>query len=114
MAKDDYFVILYEIMKYLYSCLKQGKNVEVDQLTAEYFEIPERYWKYIMYNLINDGYVTGAFARKTKSGIAIIDLGSIQITPQGIQYYFDNNFLQSEDSVDPLLINKIKEVFKWK
>mgnify|MGYP000178315685 FL=1 len=94
MARDDYFVILYEIMKYLYNCLKQGKDAEVDQLTAEYFEIPERYWKYIMYNLINDGYVTGVFARKTKFGIAIIDLDSIQITPQGIQYYFDNNFLQ--------------------
>lgn len=29
MARDDYFVIVYQLMKYLYECLKRGEKPEV-------------------------------------------------------------------------------------
>ena len=28
MAKDDYYVIVYQILAYLYRCLKEGENVD--------------------------------------------------------------------------------------
>lgn len=33
MAKDDYFVVVYKILKYLYECLKKG---EKPALSPEY------------------------------------------------------------------------------
>ena len=49
MARDDYFVIVYQLMKYLYECLKRGEKPEVDHLQASYYSIPDNYWKYIFY-----------------------------------------------------------------
>ena len=32
MAKDDYHVIVYQILAYLYQCLKKGKKIEEKNL----------------------------------------------------------------------------------
>ena len=34
MAQDDYFVIVYQVLKYLYECLKKGEKPEACRLTA--------------------------------------------------------------------------------
>ena len=34
MAKDDYQVIVYQILSYLYNCLKKGIDIEPDYLIA--------------------------------------------------------------------------------
>lgn len=111
MAKDDYFVILYEIMKYLYTCLKQGVKPDIDKLTADYYNIPQSYWNYIVLNLVKDGYIQGVLTKDTKDGPVIVGTDYIEITPKGIQYYFDNSFLQKVKASlkDPdTLINFIK------
>ena len=41
MAKDDYHVIVYQILAYLYQCLKKGERVEQKNLeyNCKYFQI---------------------------------------------------------------------------
>lgn len=41
MAKDDFHVIAYRILTYLYQCLKSGKNVDPKQIgvDSDYFKV---------------------------------------------------------------------------
>ena len=59
MAQDDYFVIVYKLLKYLYDCLKKGTKASEEILTPEFFGINEDYWEYIIRNLYQEGYVDG-------------------------------------------------------
>ena len=39
MAQNDYFVIVYQVLKYLYECLKKGEKPEACYLTASAYNI---------------------------------------------------------------------------
>lgn len=60
MAKDDYFVIVYKILSYLYVKLKSGEDTNPNMIThdSQLLQINRKYWDYIMRNLIEDGYIT--------------------------------------------------------
>lgn len=100
MAKDDYHVIVYQILSYLYVQLKAGQPVDPDMISANSlnYKINEQYWQYIMINLFSDGYITGIVAEEKKytSGnkIDISELEHCQITPKGIDYLVDNSFMK--------------------
>ena len=96
MAKDDYHVIVYQILAYLYTQLKSGKDVDPELLKPEsqYLNINERYWTFIMENLLEDGLIDGITTTKVWGGqILIQNLGEARITPRGIEYLTDNSFL---------------------
>ena len=61
MARDDYHVIVYQILAYLYTQLKAGNPVDGNLLKHDgpYFQINERYWQYIMVNLLTSGLISG-------------------------------------------------------
>ena len=101
MAKDDYFTIVYKMLKYLYECLKSGKDIDPLMLTASSLGITERYWLYIMVHMIKGGYIEGAEYRDYPTGLEIINLPLAQITPEGIEYLLDNK-----------MIKKVVEVMK--
>lgn len=97
MAKDDYFVLVYKILRHLYDCLKDGYEVNWNELKpgTRQFPIGEEYWNYIWRNLITEGYVEGA------SVVPI--LGSdpkprltenLKITPKGIEYLEENSMMK--------------------
>lgn len=92
MAQDDYFVIVYKLLKYLYDCLKRGVCPAAEILNAEYFGIIDDYWEYIIRNLYRDGYVEGVTLTRVH---AKPDYPSMQphfsITPKGIQYIQENS-----------------------
>ena len=98
MAKDDYFVIAYKILKYLYECLKQGKQPDMGVLDADFFSVGSQYWGYIIRNLHEEGYL---------AGVAVLDGGfagirpDVEITPKGIQYLEENS-----------MFRKVKETIK--
>ncbi len=97
MARDDYHVIVYQILSYLYICLKEGESVNPELLKADsnYLKINERYWTYIITNLYNTGMICGISITKTFGETIIINnLECCQITPVGIEYLCDNSFLQ--------------------
>lgn len=94
MAKDDYFVIVYQVLKYLYDCLKRGERPEAVYLQAARYSIPESYWAYIILSLINEGHVKGIATIPTKDGIVLGDFQDATITPKGIAYLFENSLLE--------------------
>lgn len=94
MAKDDYFVIVYQVLKYLYECLKNGKQPEPCYLRSSMYSIPESYWEYILSSLIHDRYIAGITVTKVKGGVVYGDLQDATITPKGIEYLFENSLLE--------------------
>lgn len=97
MARDDYHVIVYQILAYLHTQLKEGAPIDENFLKHDgpYFQINERYWIYIMQNLINSGLISGITITKTWGQEVIIsNLNNAMITPIGIEYLFDNSFLE--------------------
>ena len=94
MARDDFFVIVYQVLKYLYECLKNGERVEADYLRAQMYSIPESYWGFILSSLINEQYISGITVIQVKGGVAFGDLQDATITPKGIEFLFENTLIQ--------------------
>ena len=103
MAKDDYHVIVYQILAYLYQCLKSGKDIDTKMLgrDSEYFSVggkaaSERYWCYILYHLQSMGLVDGIIFSGRVNNYPYerpIRWDDCMITPIGIEYLTDNSFL---------------------
>ncbi len=97
MARDDYHVVVYQILAYLYVQLKAGEKINTKLLQADsnYLNINPVYWSYIIENLCRQGFVSGVEKSKAWGGdTAIFDLENIMITPLGIEYLTDNDFLK--------------------
>lgn len=93
MAKDDYFVVMYRLLKILYSNLKQGKQISDREFAELQGTLNQRYWEYILSNLMNDGYITGITPIRTLSGDTI-KCHDVMITPLGIEYLFSNSMME--------------------
>lgn len=106
MAKDDYHVIVYQILAYLYQCLKKGIDVNPKMISidSEYFKVNEqsinkRYWAYIIYNLQRYNLIEGViFAGIDGAKNMPINLEHCMITPAGIEYLSDNSFISKAES----------------
>lgn len=98
MAKDDYGVIIYHILSYLYKFFK--KNIKVDKSylepQGELFNINTNYWTFIIYNLVKDGYIDGVTLTNVwgENYPIISNLENMKITPKDIEYLTDNSFIQ--------------------
>ena len=93
MAKDDYFVIMYLLLKQLYSLLKQGQSITNDQLEQLGSQYNAKYWQYILMNMTKEGYITGVTKVTTLSG-ETLKYQNVQITPAGIEYLFSNSMME--------------------
>ena len=95
MAKDDYFVIVYKILSYLYVKLKSGEDVNPNMITHDnqLLQINRKYWDYIMRNLIEDRYIT-CETEKVWGKELIYDLKTAEITPEGIAYVCNNSLIE--------------------
>ena len=96
MAKDDYHVVAYKILAYLYVQLKAGADIDPQCLAHEgrLFQINRRYWTYIMENLVKSGLVEGLDITRPWGDAVIIDgLQNCRIIPAGIEYLCSNSFL---------------------
>lgn len=98
MAKDDYFVITYKILSYLYACMKAGETPDLSYLhyDTEDFPVCRAYWNDIFSNLIEEGYIRGVAAASvlghTTSSIKLTE--KLKITPAGIAYIQENSTMQ--------------------
>lgn len=93
MARDDYFVLAYRILIYLYACLKDGREPDINTISAEELRINDSYWEYIMRHLCTDGFVEGvALVSVTGRRTPAIRLSeNIMITPDGIDFLQNNS-----------------------
>lgn len=110
MAKDDYHVIVYQILAYLYQCLKRGVMVEAKNLehNCKYFQINQNYWVYILYHMQEDGLIKG-LSFIDIDGMELpypADLECCRITPRGIEYLCDNSFMEKAKQ----FLKDIKEI----
>lgn len=98
MAKDDYGVIIYQILSYLYNCLKKDIKVDKSYLEpqGELFNINTNYWTFIIYNLVKHGYIDGVTLTNVwgENYPIISNLENMKITPKDIEYLTDNSFIQ--------------------
>lgn len=94
MAKDDYYVIVYQVLSYLYQCLKKGIDIDYSMLTPErLFGINERYWLYIFEHMQQEGLIEGFDKKEYIGNQVAYDLSNIEITSHGIGYLLDNSFI---------------------
>ncbi|WP_054777552.1 YjcQ family protein [Lacticaseibacillus saniviri] len=93
MAKDDYFVLMYKLLKRLYDALKQGKTLSDEEFANLSVGINPVYWQYIIMNVSREGYISGIHEIESLSGKTIL-ARDVQITPKGIEYLFSNSMME--------------------
>ncbi|MDO4710631.1 MAG: YjcQ family protein [Peptostreptococcaceae bacterium] len=109
MAKDDYFVIVYRILAYLYMQLKKGECIDREMIDAQgqLFCIHPSYWLYIMEHMLGEGYIEGLRVQKTWGrDVVITGWDHLRITPKGIGYLCDNSFIEKAKE----FLREIKEI----
>ena len=112
MAKDDYEVIVFKILTYLYACLKRGQSVDKTILspTSVCFckngaSLQETYWHNVLCMMSEEGLIAGLnFTRPWGNGTAICINGitDCRITPTGIRYLSENSQVKN-------IFNELKE-----
>ena len=92
MARDDYYVLVYKILSYLYACLKKGIAPDVDEISAESpsIDITRPYWNYIMCHLLDEELIEGAFKVDIGNTQGVKLAPNFSITPKGITYLEEN------------------------
>ena len=109
MAKDDYYVIVYKILAYLYARLKEDEKIDVRLIVhdSSMLDIKKGYWTYIIEHMWKQGFIEGI---DVAYGIGdypeIVGLEYMKITPDGIGYLLDNNLLAKAKK----LLKEMKEI----
>lgn len=101
MAKNDFQVITYQILNYLYQCLKNDETPDVNKLTAKYFDINDRYFCTILYELKKHDYIDGV-TEVNVCGCSYTQMAvteGVSITLDGVDYLTDNSFIEKVKSV---------------
>lgn len=100
MAKDDYFTIVYYLLKYLYACVKEGIQPREDMIMLKEYicDINESYAQYILITMQENGYISGIDTINApilgKGMVETIkSISKIKITPVGIEYLNNNNMM---------------------
>nr|DAY48641.1 MAG TPA: YjcQ protein [Caudoviricetes sp.] len=100
MQKDDYFVIVYQVLNYLYKQLKNGKPTVDSHSVVKAINphIKADYWLYIIHSLFDGQYITGKEVKHRYIGAdPVIDdyeVTVLKITPKGIEYLQSNAMIE--------------------
>lgn len=96
MAKDDYYVIVYKILAYLYVQLKNGNPIDEDMLKHDgiLFQVNYSYWCYILTNMTEQGYIRGLQFGGMGKYKVVKYISDCEITPLGIDYLCENNLME--------------------
>lgn len=98
MAANDYHVIVYQILAYLYECLKEGRDVSLDALDKykEDLMLKGKYWNYILRHLTEEGLVEGIgkvpMLNSLKPGLKFTSESAI--TPYGISFLLEEPIME--------------------
>ena len=91
MARDDYFVMAYWILDYLYQCFKAGEAPDTSLFGPDAFGIRNAYWCNILESIYKEGYICGIEIVPRIGAPAGIKLIDLKITEKGIEYLQDNS-----------------------
>ena len=98
MESDDYFVVVYQILSYLYQCLKNGKEVKEEYFSKDsplYPRLNEKYWRLVLESLYDNDLIVHNGATYYAYGIPYYNnhIAETKITEKGIKYLFTNSSL---------------------
>ena len=97
MKRDDYHVVVYQLLSYLYRSLKEGTSIQEDMIKhdGKLFQIHEKYWIYIMEMMIKQEFVSGISVRKVWGvNVAVENIEDVMITPAGIEYLCEDKMIK--------------------
>lgn len=94
MAKNDYFVVVYRILRYLLDCFMSGERAAAEMFGPDALGIPNGYWTNVMESIINEGYITGAICVSSLGSVSGIKLINPKITQKGIEFLQENSTMQ--------------------
>ena len=96
MAKDDYDVIVYRVLMYLYACLKRKilfEKATFDAAVRKNVE-SEEYFVKVLHMMQDEGLIKGlCFARAWGVDILASDMSDAEITAAGVRYLKDNSVM---------------------
>ena len=105
MAQDDYDVVVFKILTYLYACLKRKTlfDKEVFRQILNKQKISDEYLTDILRMMTDDSLITGLTFTRAWAGTYILtsEYSDMKITSAGIRYLNGNNGM-----------TKVKEVLK--
>ena len=110
MAKNDYFVLMFRILAYLYECLKQDEYPDLEYLhySTEAFPIGQRYWNTIWTDMYQEGYISGIkllpILGQVEKDVRLSQ--ATRITAKGIEYLEDNSKMNKVKG----LLKELKEI----
>ena len=93
MAHDDMHVIMYKILSYLYSCMKEGRKVNNPNISAEALGINHAYWTAIMVQLIERGYVKGYMVNRSDNSMTVVPVEPT-VTIDGVEFLMENSMMR--------------------
>lgn len=97
MAKDDYFVLVYKLLRYLYQCLKENIPASWDIVSpnTKDFPVGQEYFSYLLSHLLADGYIEGiAEVKKIGGSMRFKETAGLAISPKGIAYLEENSIMK--------------------
>ena len=106
MKKDDYFVLAYRILSYLYACFKSGEQPDTEWFGSDALKIPKGYWVNIMESLYNEGYIIGIAFPSAVGSADAVKLINLKITQKGIEFLQENTMMQKAKN----FLKEIKEI----
>lgn len=95
MAKDDYYVVAFKILTYLYACLKRITLFDEDvfKQIIDKQKIADEYLTDILHMMTEEGMITGLVFTKAWGNTYILanEYGNMKITSFGITYLNENS-----------------------
>lgn len=88
MAPDDYAVVVYKVLSYLYECIKKDVVPNVDK-AREVSRVGDAYFGSVAAYLVSRGYVLGECLRDMNGGVMSVE--SLSITLEGVEYLEENS-----------------------
>lgn len=98
MAKDDYYVIAYRLLVYLYACLKRRIlfDEEIFEVAVRKHAGNEAYFNDVLRMMQDEFLISGVTLKEAWSGDYVLtsELRDMRITPAGIQYLTDDGMME--------------------
>lgn len=94
MAKDDYFVLAYRVLRFLYECFKAGEKADAEWFGPQALGINNGYWVNLLESLTKEGYITGIVFPHAIGSIRSAKVINAKITEKGIVFLQENGSIQ--------------------